>query len=193
MAQISDLVAKQLKDGLSYGVGSIRACGNLNEWLTVIAQALFDTTPQQADPEQMKVWAERLSFLLGDFDRKRSNVNEGGALIRIIERLMRRIQRRWYLTEYGKVAALPKGTAPPNRIVPTQQDLVNYHRPTLPPSLPPIPVPVRFRLLLPCRCLAELPFLHRPCFPSTASLFPSLLARPVSSPTVPVSASPTRR
>ncbi|GAA5853587.1 hypothetical protein JCM8547_002514 [Rhodosporidiobolus lusitaniae] len=146
MRQISDLVAKQLRDGASYGVGSLRSYGSLQDWLALIARALYgNATP---DPAAMQLWASRLGFLLGDFDRKRNNVSEGGYLIRLIERLTRRIQRRWYIAQYGKEAYMPKGAPAPNRIVPSQGDLVNYRRPPLPPSLPPIPVPT----VLPFHC-----------------------------------------
>ncbi|GAA6035349.1 hypothetical protein JCM8097_008826 [Rhodosporidiobolus ruineniae] len=146
MAQISDLVAKQLRDGHSYGVGALRSCGGLNDWLNLIAMAIYGTTVQHAPSEPMQIWASRLSFLLSDFDRARSTVNEGGYLIRLVERLMRRIQRRWYIAEFGKTTYADGQQ--PNRIVPTQQDVVNYRRPPLPPSLPPIPVPT----VLPFHC-----------------------------------------
>lgn len=191
MQQISDLVAKQLKDGLSYGVGSLGACGNLNDWLVVIAQALYDTTPQKANPEQMNLWAARLRFLLGDFDRKQHGVVEGGYLIRLVERLIRRIQRRWYLTEYGNIASLPKESAPTSRIIPTQQDLVKYCRPPLPQTLPPIPVPVRSPSF-PFSASELTSLLCRPSSPSTASPSPLPPAKLGSSRTAPVFASRIR-
>ncbi|GAA5862952.1 hypothetical protein JCM1840_002337 [Sporobolomyces johnsonii] len=146
MAQISDLVAKQLKDGLSYGVGSLRTYGGVKEWLAIISQALYDASPEAAG-DAMKPWLARLSFLLGEFDRSAAPVNEGGYLIRLIERLMRRIQRRWYLAEYGPMVYAAESQAP-KRIMPTQADAVKYRRPLLPPSLPPIPVPT----VLPFHC-----------------------------------------
>ncbi|GAA5905481.1 hypothetical protein JCM5296_005886 [Sporobolomyces johnsonii] len=146
MAQISDLVAKQLKDGLSYGVGSLRTYGGVKEWLAIISQALYDASPEVAG-DAMKPWLARLSFLLGEFDRSAAPVNEGGYLIRLVERLMRRIQRRWYLAEYGPMVYAAESQAP-KRIMPTQADAVKYRRPLLPPSLPPIPVPT----VLPFHC-----------------------------------------
>ncbi|GAA5992692.1 hypothetical protein JCM11641_004994 [Rhodosporidiobolus odoratus] len=139
MAQISDLVVKQLQDGYSYGLGSLASYGNLDDWLGLISSALYGTTPQQAG-DLMQVWVERFTFLLSDFDRRRSQINEGGYLIRLIERLMRRIQRRWYLAEFGKTAYLGPDATAPKRIKATQADVGRYRRPPLPPSLPPIPV-----------------------------------------------------
>ncbi|GAA5872460.1 hypothetical protein JCM16303_004528 [Sporobolomyces ruberrimus] len=146
MAQISDLVAKQLKDGLSYGQGSLRSYGGVQEWLVIISQALYGCDPRRV-PEAMKVWEFRLSALLHRVDTAAGSINEGGYLIRLVERLMRRIQRRWYLSTYGSTIYL-SGTNSPARIVPTQNDLAQYRRPALPPSLPPIPVPT----VLPFHC-----------------------------------------
>ncbi|GAA5831870.1 hypothetical protein JCM11251_003916 [Rhodosporidiobolus azoricus] len=146
MAQISDLVARQLREGLSYGIGSLRASGNFQDWMNLIAHAIFGTT--HPSPAAMQPWIARLQFLLSDYDRPTSNINEGGYLIRLIERLMRRIQRRWYLSEFGAKVYIESGEQTPNRINPTQADLVKYRRPALPPSLPPIPVPT----VLPFHC-----------------------------------------
>ncbi|BGP12958.1 hypothetical protein JCM10213v2_000875 [Rhodosporidiobolus nylandii] len=140
MQRISDLVAKQLKDGYSYGIGSLKSYGSLQDWLVLIAAALYGTTPHHAGEARMQPWAARLGFLLGDYDHKRKLVNEGGYLIRLVERLMRRIQRRWYIDEFGKAPYLPPSVQELKRIEPGQQDLAKYRRPPLPPSLPPIPV-----------------------------------------------------
>ncbi|GAA5914406.1 hypothetical protein JCM6882_008223 [Rhodosporidiobolus microsporus] len=146
MAQISDLVGRQLQDGHSYGIGSLRSCGNFQDWMNLIALAIYGTV--NPPPQAMQPWIARLQFLLGEFDRQSSHVNEGGFLIRLVERLMRRIQRRWYLTEFGATTYVESGGQEPNKITPSQADLVKYRRPPLPPSLPPIPVPT----VLPFHC-----------------------------------------
>lgn len=144
---IADLVRRQLNDGYSYGVGSLAACGTLQQWLSVISQALYGVEPAQAG-ELMKPWIARLTWLFGKYDRAASRVNEGGYLIRLVERLMRRIQRRWYLSTFGaQVFANPAAPAP-QPIVPKSSDVVHYRRPLLPPTLPPIPVPT----VLPFHC-----------------------------------------
>jgi len=146
MAQISDLVAKQLQDGLSYGQGSLRSYGGVAEWLEIISQAIYGLRAKDVRG-QMKVWEMRLTPLLNRGPESAGLINEGGYLIRLVERLMRRIQRRWYLATYGEaVYADPSFSL--NRIVPTAQDAIHYRRPTLPPSLPPIPVPT----VLPFHC-----------------------------------------
>jgi len=146
MAQISDLVAKQLKDGLSYGQGSLRSYGGIKEWLSIISHALYDLPPERVG-EAMKIWEIRLTSLFSQVEQAAGSINEGGYLIRLVERLMRRIQRRWYLSTYGPSTYAQQGTSPP-RITPTQEDVSRYRRPVLPPSLPPIPVPT----VLPFHC-----------------------------------------
>lgn len=142
MGQINDLVDKQLRDGLAYGIGSMRSLGTLEEWLAIVTQAIYDQPPA-AVGDAAQAWAARLQFILSDIseqERKDYCINEGGFLIRLVERLTRRIQRRWYLSVFGtKVESM---SIPPARIVPTSTDLVTYRRPPLPPSLPPIAVPV---------------------------------------------------
>ncbi|GAA6000119.1 hypothetical protein JCM5350_004281, partial [Sporobolomyces pararoseus] len=147
MSQISDLVAKQLNDGLSYGQGSLRSYGGVQQWLEILSQAIYGVAPSLI-PGAMKIWETRLTALLNRPAGTSTSINEGGYLIRLIERLTRRIQRRWYLATYGSKLATSEGQPLPPRIVPTQQDAIQYRRPTLPPSLPPIPVPT----VLPFHC-----------------------------------------
>ncbi|GAA5827127.1 hypothetical protein JCM5353_006201 [Sporobolomyces roseus] len=146
MAQISDLVAKQLKDGLSYGQGSLRSYGGVKGWLSIISHALYDAPPERVG-DAMKIWEVRLTSLFSQVEQAAGSINEGGYLIRLVERLMRRIQRRWYLSTYGPSTYAQPGISPP-RITPTQEDVGRYRRPVLPPSLPPIPVPT----VLPFHC-----------------------------------------
>ncbi|GAA6052315.1 hypothetical protein JCM3770_007247 [Rhodotorula araucariae] len=149
MAQIADLVSKQVAEGSAYGVGILRACGAIDDWLMIVSQALYGAAPAEAGAEAMKPWLERFQALLdANYDRKARLVNEGGYLIRLVERLMRRIQRRWYFDAYGRTPYIPASAPAPPRIVPTQADVAKYRRPLLPPSLPPIPVPT----VLPFHC-----------------------------------------
>ncbi|SCZ91024.1 BZ3500_MvSof-1268-A1-R1_Chr1-3g02487 [Microbotryum saponariae] len=144
MGQISALVGSQLADGMGYGAGSLRAVGDLDHWLRIISQAIYGLTPEQVG-EAMSTWKFRLEFLLNPKNRKAYPHNEGGYLIRLVERLMRRIQRRWYISTYGpNIAAAPTAL----RIMPTPEDLVSYRRPMLPPVLPPVGVPT----VLPFHC-----------------------------------------
>ncbi|KPV78662.1 glycosyltransferase family 41 protein [Rhodotorula graminis WP1] len=148
MRDISDLVRKQLVEGSAYGVGALRSYGGINELLTLVSRALWGVSPAEAGEAAMKPWVARFQFLLGDYDRSAHNINEGGYLVRLVERLMRRIQRRWYLDTYGRTPYLPVDSSPPPRIAPSQADVDKYRRPPLPPSLPPMPVPT----VLPFHC-----------------------------------------
>ncbi|GAA5882402.1 hypothetical protein JCM3774_004299 [Rhodotorula dairenensis] len=148
MSQISSLVQKQLGDGYAYGVGSLSSYGGAKEWLELVSFALIGGQPTQMPADMREVWTTRFSRLLAVKDRRRALFNEGGYLIRLIERLARRTQRRWYLTAYGQTIAYEPGQAVPARVKPTREDVELYRRIPLPPSLPPIPVPT----VLPFHC-----------------------------------------
>ena len=139
MGQISELVAKQLADGRVYGVGAMRSAGTMDQWLAVISQAIWGIPPSELKAASAN-WRARLSFFLetDDVDRPRYVVNEGSFIIRLVERLMRRVQRRWYLEKYGPTLHSTGYVRP---ILVTKADAANYRRPILPPSLPPISVP----------------------------------------------------
>ena len=157
MGQINDLVDKQLRDGLAYGIGSMRQMGSHNDWLAIITQAIYDQPPA-AVGEAVQAWVSRLQFILSDIseqDHKDYCINEGGFLIRLVERLTRRIQRRWYLSVYGTRIVAATSTA---RIIPTPNDAITYRRPPLPPSLPPISVPVRLWQLVRSQAKSRLTF-----------------------------------
>lgn len=142
MGQISDLVSKQLQDGLGYGAGTMRSLGSTDDWLVAIMQAIYNRKPQDL-PQVAATWARRLQFVLSDLSleqRKKYCINEGGFLIRLIERVTRRTQRRWYLDVYGPILGLPDESV--NRIVPSRDDMDKYRRIIVPPSLPICPVPV---------------------------------------------------
>ncbi|KAI5478980.1 polypeptide N-acetylglucosaminyltransferase, glycosyltransferase family 41 protein [Pseudohyphozyma bogoriensis] len=137
LGRISTLIGKQLREGLAYGSGIVRQSGTLEQWLAVVSMSIYGLTPADIGPAA-DPWIFRLRFLLSDFDRQAVGVNEGGFVIRLTERLMKRIQRRWYLTVYG--AALV-GTADTQRIIVDPSSATNYRRPFLPPALPIVTVP----------------------------------------------------
>jgi tetratricopeptide (TPR) repeat protein len=148
MSQISSLVQKQLYDGYAYGVGSLSFYGGAKEWLELVSFALLGGPSTQMPAEMRELWTTRFNRLLAVKDRRRALFNEGGYLIRLIERLSRRTQRRWYLTAYGQTLAYEPGQVVPARVKPTREDVDRYRRIPLPPSLPPIPVPT----VLPFHC-----------------------------------------
>ncbi|GAA5980516.1 hypothetical protein JCM10908_001676 [Rhodotorula pacifica] len=148
MAQISRLVQKQLSDGYAYGVGSLSSYGGTKEWLELVSFALIGAPSTQMPNDMRNLWTTRLHRVLTVKDRRKVLLNEGGYLIRLIERLARRTQRRWYLTAYGQTVAYEAGQAVPGRVRASRADVEVYRRIPLPPSLPPIPVPT----VLPFHC-----------------------------------------
>ncbi len=140
MVNVSELVSKQLSDGCHYGAGAFQTVAKLEDWVRAIVEAMGDTRP--AAPQ---IWAQRLQpfYQLG-FDRVANNVCEGGYLIQLIERMMRRSQRRWYVDAYG-AGMLQSGTELP-RVSPAQTHGVSYARPKLPSCLvtPAVPTVLPF-------------------------------------------------
>ncbi|KAM0793060.1 hypothetical protein ACM66B_000546 [Microbotryomycetes sp. NB124-2] len=146
MGQIADLVDKQLQDGLNYGIGSVRQVADASRWLAIIAKAIYgDSAASEMD---VNYWKRKLEYMCSNIpyeSRVPNCINEGGFLIRLVERLMRRIQRRWYLDLYrGQEVAQSHH----ERVVVGPEDLRKYERPALPQSLPVVPVPT----VLPFHC-----------------------------------------
>jgi hypothetical protein len=137
MVRINTLVRNQLAAGMSYGSGVIRSSGGADYWLRIISSALYGSNISSSN---LASWRRRLQRFEEEFDRGSTNTNEGGFLIRLIELLIRRTQRRWYVEKFGKVVDAGPGTLGP-RVMPTQGDFRRYPRPPIPPSLPPTSVP----------------------------------------------------
>lgn len=140
MADVIDLLGKQLDEGAVYGAGALQAEGSIHDWVSLIVRSTGDTRPSTR--EQLTV---RLSpFYSAEFDRKALKVNEGSFVIRLIERLLRRNQRRWYLDTYGPTAQGAIGFA--NTIRPSQADVQKYPRVPLPSCLvtPAVPTVLPF-------------------------------------------------
>lgn len=144
MGKISELIAKQLQDGATYGVGSITSVGSMEAWLEIISQAIYGLSADQIG-DAADTWRLRLEPFMTGHDHLEPSVNEGGFLIRLVERLMRRIQRRWYILVYGETSQVSTVEIPP-RIVVTAGDETQYRRPLLPASLstPPVPTVLPF-------------------------------------------------
>lgn len=145
MGQIADLVDKQLQDGVLYGVGSMAQVAPLAGWLATITQALYGKSPEHINQNIIDGWSRKLHYIMSGLDKQSRTmygINEGGFLIRLVERLTRRIQRRWYIDAYGKY----RTGSVVSRIRPTEADAAKYARPRLPASLPVTPVPVSLGL-----------------------------------------------
>ena len=139
MPKIVELVSSQLATGSQYGRGIFRTTGPSAHWLKHASYALgltIDTISKLAP-----AYGQVLNAIYsGQFP---ATSNEGGVLIRLIERLMRRTQRRWYIDTYGKTS---KSQQQYPRIQIDPQTSSAYQRPILPPnlSLPPVPTVLPF-------------------------------------------------
>ncbi|KAN0063226.1 hypothetical protein ACQY0O_004390 [Thecaphora frezii] len=138
MSNVSELVTKQLEDGCHYGAGALRSEGELAAWVKLIVYALADARAGAVD-----LWTSRLQPFYRSLDRTTSLICEGGYLIRLIERVMRRVQRKWYLACYGTEVA---STEPRPRVQPTPADRQRYAKPKLPACLvaPAVPTVLPF-------------------------------------------------
>ena len=140
MDDVSELVSKQLRDGCQYGAGAFQTVGRLEYWVRAIIEAMGD-----ARPAAEQIWTQRLQpFYKPGFDRVANQVCEGGYLIQLVERMMRRSQRRWYVDAYG-AGMLRSATELPRVSVASTQG-VDYARPKLPSCLvtPAVPTVLPF-------------------------------------------------
>lgn len=141
MGKVSRLVDKQLDDGAAYGHGVMRLTSTLDGWLDVIAEA-FTASPKGFVPAQRDLWRSRLRPFF-DSSPTPYKLNEGGFLIRVVERALRRIQRRCYLSTYGQVVS----TVQQQPSLLTQPEVLRgFPRIPLPSSLstPPVPTVLPF-------------------------------------------------
>lgn len=145
MGKVSRLVDKQLDEGMTYGRGVMRQAASLDQWLEAIAIVKTGRIDGLSEDDRQK-WRSKLDVFCRPTQDSRAaatranRYNEGGFLIRLIERCNRQIQRRWYLDAYGMVTRRTKGT-----LVTAQQPIDGsfgkYRRLSLPSALPVPPVP----------------------------------------------------
>lgn len=135
MASVSELVSSQLDEGSQYGMGVLQSEGSIQHWLDVIVRSIGDSRPST-----IAAWKARLEPFYQNTDRQVTKINEGSFTIRLIERLMKSIQRRWYLDVYGQ--SFRNSSASTTKIQPTSNDVQKYPKLNLPSSLStPAPVP----------------------------------------------------
>ncbi|CEH13751.1 O-linked N-acetylglucosamine transferase OGT [Ceraceosorus bombacis] len=140
MTAVRSLLTKQLQDGASYGVGALQATATLQGWVDSVQTSLGD---RRKSVQQQ--WTARFEPFFRSLDREKASVNEGSFVIRLIERLLRRIQRRWYLSRYGHSVRVPASEAQP-QIQPQASDVQQYPRLALPSCLvtPAVPTVLPF-------------------------------------------------
>lgn len=134
MAAVTDA---QIAQGYAPGVGAPTLNAAMEECLRALAVA----QGRALTPGELATWQARLERLVRrgegvEGGERGERVNEAGFLIRFIDWVQPRLQRRWYLRAYGKTLAVDEAAA-------TSEE--NYHgfylRPTLPKTLQPPPVP----------------------------------------------------
>lgn len=136
MGKVVDIVNKQLNEGASFGFALVANTGGIDKWIPFILEIL-PKAESAVWTQRLMVWVNRAAAATAK-TKSQSRINEGGWIIRLIERLMRRVQRQWYLDTYGpleeSLQLLP-------RIQPDPNSLQKYKRPLLPTSLPQPAVP----------------------------------------------------
>ncbi|KAG6862246.1 hypothetical protein C0995_002177 [Termitomyces sp. Mi166 len=90
----------QLQSVYAQNIGLMRKTNSLQEWLRYVTLVYSDMPLLQT---QWKKWERRIGLFFTDFDRPEQCVNEGGFLIRLVDWLLRGLQRRWYNEEYGRL------------------------------------------------------------------------------------------
>ncbi|KAG0004264.1 hypothetical protein BGZ65_000686, partial [Modicella reniformis] len=124
MGRVSEIVEKQLTDGAVWGMGMVRVFRQ--QLWQVILRAFLDSDPRHPD---VGLWQARLDGWVNRTDT-RDRRNEGGWIIRLIERASRRLQRKWYLEKYHSDSKRPG-----------QPSAEKYQRPMIPNGMAPPSVP----------------------------------------------------
>ncbi|KAF9307134.1 hypothetical protein BGZ74_010625 [Mortierella antarctica] len=132
MGRVSEIVEKQLTDGAVWGIGIVKVF-HQDLWQLILRAFLDSNTQHPAST----LWQSRLSGWINRTDSK-DRRNEGGWVIRLIERATRQLQRNWYLEKYDPKALRPRR--------PSAEARDAYQRPMLPSGLaaPPVPTVLPF-------------------------------------------------
>ncbi|CAO3639511.1 unnamed protein product [Cunninghamella blakesleeana] len=147
MGQIVSIVEKHLNSGVQWGTGilntSIQDVSLSNHLINIM------TTFSSSDYHISTLKNNLYKWTLLKNDKKKKKKNEGGWFIRLIERLIRRMQRYWYLQHYGNVYIINENDQQQqqqsqklnNVIIVDEQLAKKYKRPCIPKQLatPPIP------------------------------------------------------
>ncbi|RCI06408.1 hypothetical protein CU098_011342 [Rhizopus stolonifer] len=134
IGHVVDIVEKQLDEGSIWGAGILKIVGSNHKTLgETLIERLLETTGNTTSIDQ---WKSRLAFF-SSLDNKK---NEGSWLIRLIERIIRRLQHKWYLDAFSSDKSLH------SPIDVTSEMVEKYARPLIPSSLacPPVPTVLPF-------------------------------------------------
>lgn len=136
IGHVVDIVEKQLDEGAIWGAGILKMlCGTESVGQRLIQQMMECSGTQH----KAESWKSRLAFYASSNDKLKRD--EGGWVIRMIERIMRRLQHKWYLETYATGSSSNQ-----RRIVVTPELAEKYARPLIPSSLasPPVPTVLPF-------------------------------------------------
>ncbi|ORY08017.1 protein prenylyltransferase [Basidiobolus meristosporus CBS 931.73] len=132
MDKVSRIVDKQLTEGLEWGRGILLKDNSPHGTIIAMVSKALGIEPLD-DSQKSKIndWIFSMSTFESRVSRERRqdeavHRNEGSWLIRIVERCMRYIQRRWYLDQYKY-----------GRRINDNEATLEYQRPILPSMSPP--------------------------------------------------------
>lgn len=137
IGHVVDIVEKQLNEGAIWGAGILKSPYNPT---CSVGDKLVQMMMECVNSKDLNIWKNRLGFFLRpstDTEKK----DEGGWLIRLVERIMRRLQHKWYIDTYGQ-----RTVRLYERIVVTPELAQKYQRPLIPSTLtcPPVPTVLPF-------------------------------------------------
>lgn len=131
ITKMVDICMQQIALGYTQTVGIIDRSSDVDGWL----QALQAVQGRPLREDEKARWRACLARYYSNEDRAMSGVNEVGFIIRFIDWVQPRLQRRWYLRLYGKALRSEQPVSP-------LEDLsAHFLRPVLPANLtiPPVP------------------------------------------------------
>ncbi|KAG2176296.1 hypothetical protein INT43_005530 [Umbelopsis isabellina] len=142
IGRVVEIVDKQLNEGLIWGAGVLRLKqeNGLHYLENLVDSAVRSVDHADATSKTLAkkiLMKKALSSLSNSTTNK---MNEGGWIIRLIERTMRRTQRSWYIAHFGPIVdvQVTNALAP---ILVSSNTAQKYKRPMIPAALPTPPVP----------------------------------------------------
>ena len=132
MHKMIDMCERQLDLGYTENVHAMSATRGLGEWLRAVEVAFGRPLREH----ERSLWSTMINQFYKPLDRTARHVNEGGFVVRLLDWLQPRLQRRWYIKLYGRLLGSDQElTVDANAY---QDDFI---RPSLPRTMSPPVVP----------------------------------------------------
>jgi protein O-GlcNAc transferase len=130
-----DVCDRQTLVPYSHNIGLVSAFRQCDEWIEYAEFATGETF----EKNRRQRWIRTFERFYTDFDRLEERVNEGGLLIRALEFFERSLQRKWFLTRYGRL----NNSSAKFGLTVGNSDVDNFKRPCPPsfmatPSIPTV-------------------------------------------------------